>query len=104
MSKREQIFNILGGKCFYCGCDLSFDNFHLDHIKAKSKGGIRENNLVPSCPECNIYKSDLEIEEFREKIANALSSNSHGKIINKYYKIEYKPITFYFEEVGYGTL
>ena len=103
-NKRERIYHILDGRCFYCGCKLDFDNFHLDHFKAKSKGGKTTDNLVPSCPECNLFKSNLDIEEFRDKLKNIFDSSYHARMISKYYEVKYKPIVFYYEEVGYGDI
>ena len=103
-TKRRKIFNMLDGRCFYCGCELNYEDFHLDHFKPKSSGGTRNDNLVPSCTQCNLFKSNLDIESFRNKIAMLPFDDFHGKIISKYFNIQPKPIVFYFEEVGYGDL
>ena len=97
--KRTTIFNMLGGRCYYCGCELDFDNFHMDHFKAKKDGGKVHNNLVPACPECNLCKNDLTIEEFRRKVSFDLFCTFQGKMIRKYYGVGPRPVTFYFEEV-----
>lgn len=102
--KRITIFNLLNGKCFYCGCDIDIDTFHLDHFTPKSLGGRAKDNLVPSCPECNLYKSNLDIEGFRRKLINDLLNSFQGKLITKYYlnnKESKKSIRFYYEEVGF---
>lgn len=104
MGKRETVFNILGGKCFYCGCELDFNNFHMDHFKAKSIGGKIADNLVPSCADCNLFKSNLDIEDFRAKISLLPAEKYHARMMCKYFDVKEKPIKFYFEEVGYGTL
>lgn len=103
--KRRTVFNMLNGRCFYCGCDLDFDNFHMDHFVSKFSGGKVKDNLVPSCPECNLCKSNLDIEDFRNKLANTIWDSFQGKMIKKYYPIRKREIVFYFEEVGgYGDL
>ncbi len=44
-----------GFRCVYCGG--SPERFHLDHVMPKSRGGTDDaNNLVASCPPCNLYK------------------------------------------------
>ena len=101
---RKKVYEITNGKCFYCGCKLDFDNFHADHLEAKSKGGKQHKNLVPSCPECNMCKSDMTIEEFREKLENILVSSFTGRIIKKYYKPKKHNITFWFEEERNGNI
>ena len=96
---RKKIFNMLNGKCFYCGCDLDINNFHLDHFKAKSLGNGQKDNLVPSCVDCNLCKSNLDIEKFREKLSTKIFQSFQGKMISKYYGVKPKKIKFYFEEV-----
>lgn len=103
-NKRETIINMLDGKCFYCGCVINIDTFHTDHFVPISLGGRIKNNLVPSCPECNLYKSNLDIEGFRKKLAKDLLDSFHGKLVTKYYldnTTKTKCIKFYYEEVGF---
>lgn len=79
----------------------------MDHYIAKSSdgGGLEEGNLVPSCPECNLCKGNLTIEEFREKLSKDIFNSFQGKMIKKYYKVKPKKIQFYFEkEINNGTL
>ena len=101
---RTKIYEITKGKCFYCGCELDFNKFHLDHFKAKSNGGKQSNNLVPSCPDCNHCKGKLDIEQFRTKIENLLEDRFVGNIVKKYYGLESKKIKFFFEEVKDGDI
>jgi len=42
--------------CYWCGVDCS-DNFHIDHYYPLAKGGKHDvDNLVLSCPHCNLSK------------------------------------------------
>lgn len=52
--RQLQIFNLLDGTCFYCGCKITHDEFTADHLVPVSKGG-RNNfrNMVPACTQCN---------------------------------------------------
>ena len=102
--KRKAIFDITNGLCFYCGCKLDFDNFHMDHFKPKSNGGRVSENLVPACPDCNLFKGNLDIEEFRTKIGGLLNRHIDGRMISKYFEVDNKPIRFYFEEFNNGIL
>ena len=44
-------------KCYHCGCELD-NTKHLDHFIPISKGGVHSiNNVVWSCPSCNLKKS-----------------------------------------------
>lgn len=101
---RKNIYGITKGKCFYCGCELNFFDFHADHFYAKSKGGKRKNNLVPSCPDCNMCKGRLDIEQFRKKIEHISNDEFVGRILKKYYDIKEHEIKFYFEEVEDGDI
>lgn len=64
---RQLIYQSTGGRCFYCGCLLDEDNFHIDHVIPKALGGTDYRNVVPACPDCNMSKGTLSIEEFRKK-------------------------------------
>lgn len=102
--KRIRVFQMTGGRCFYCGCKLDLDTYHMDHFVAKAKGGKVVNNLVPACSDCNIYKGDSTIDEFREKIHECLLGNIKGRLIQKYYGVEDVPVSFFFEDVANGTI
>lgn len=97
---RERIFRLTNGRCAYCGKVLDFNKFHIDHVLAKSVGGKDKFNMLPSCPICNLSKSNLSLEQFRSKIEN-LTYIETGKIalIRNYWEIKPKKIKFYFEEL-----
>lgn len=97
-NRRKEIFNLTGGKCFYCGKNLDFENFHIDHFKAKAKGGGQMKNMVPACQDCNLTKSSYSVEEFRKIIENYLDNDIHVRMIDKYMAINKQPIIFYFEK------
>ncbi len=73
--QKELLKEKFGGKCAYCGCVLG-KLWHADHfIPVYRNGGQFENkkadnldNLMPSCPPCNISKSVLSIEQWRQKL------------------------------------
>ena len=77
-TKRQEIWSKSNGKCWYCGCQLP-KRWHVDHfhpVKRNPDGTCDHpenehfNNLVPSCPSCNIMKSSMDIEKFRWLISN----------------------------------
>lgn len=50
--------------CQYCGKQPPDTVLHLDHIKPVSKGGKNTIlNLVTSCVDCNLGKSDVELSD-----------------------------------------
>jgi hypothetical protein len=58
------------GRCAYCGCSLAqFTYWHAEHSIPKSRGGSDElDNLVPSCPRCNSYKSTKTPRELADYV------------------------------------
>lgn len=98
---REKVYSKTDGRCSYCGCNIDFSNFVIDHITPKAKGGNSKiANLIPCCFDCNAMKYDSDIETFRKKIGATLHDTFHGRIIAKYYNPDEKPIIFYFEKEG----
>lgn len=69
--------------CWYCGKDLSdaqngfFTRITVDHVVPRSKGGSDAvNNLVLSCPRCNLLKNDLSLDEFRDHVQCLITSKT----------------------------
>lgn len=51
--------------CFYCGKAIASKPMHMDHILALVNGGSHSvANLAPSCPDCNLTKNDLLVNEW----------------------------------------
>lgn len=116
--RRLIVFNKYNGRCAYCGCNLDFKDMQPDHIiplatirripyNKLHEVGIRVrdevNNLNPSCADCNRYKRDLSIEEFRLyllKRFNTLCLDGMYKMAAKYGGKMVRPenIVFYFEK------
>ena len=114
-SVRELVFNKYGGKCSYCGCLLSHP-FHIDHLIPKrrysyvcnpalEKGKDIVENFMPSCISCNTSKSDLSIEQFRERVFDRLrrlnNSSTEYRIAKRFGLVteNITPIVFHFEKV-----
>ena len=82
---RKKIHQKFNGHCAYCGCELKDESgkyMHVDHIEpvyrdifAKNKMYHPEkhniDNTNPACVRCNLYKSTLSIEHFREAVKNS---------------------------------
>lgn len=115
MNKRRQIiFNKTGGKCLYCGCDLSGTRWQADHvhpiIRHPEKGTCVnpefdvDANLFPSCAPCNNFKSSSDIEGFRwsinEQFTNVLKYSTGARQLDRLGLLSIessKPIRFWFE-------
>lgn len=65
------------GLCFWCGTVLQ--EYHIDHLVPIAKGGTNyPDNLVISCPTCNVSRGAKPEEEFREYLA--FIKNNQDKI------------------------
>ncbi len=110
--QRVKLRNKYGGRCAYCGCELT-TRFHADHIIPirRNADGTCENpkadnfeNLNPSCPSCNKMKHTLSIEGFRKMIENFVKSlnrdSNQYKFAKKYKLVEEieREVRFYFED------
>lgn len=59
---RFEVFKRDSFKCQYCGKSAPDVVLHVDHIKPASKGGDNSIiNLVTSCANCNLGKSNVEL-------------------------------------------
>jgi len=112
LSKREReiIRDKFKGRCAYCGCVLGL-KWHVDHIDPviRDKGTAlhpnRHNidNLWPSCPPCNIDKSRMSIDAWREwlvlHVTNLRRKASYRNAVRFGLIAETeKPVQFYFEK------
>ena len=75
--EREFVYNLCGGRCAYCGCEITKKNMQIDHIVPfEFADGLKSNgynansidNYLPSCRSCNNYKHTLTIPKFRKAI------------------------------------
>jgi nuclear transport factor 2 (NTF2) superfamily protein len=75
----------------------------LELGKAESVNNME--NYMPSCRQCNFYKSTFELEKFRERIAEVMMKNLQKdfnyRLALKYglIKENIKPVIFYFERM-----
>jgi hypothetical protein len=59
---RFEIFKRDGFKCAYCGAPPTAGVLHVDHITPVAEGGTDDpENLVTSCPGCNLGKSAVPL-------------------------------------------
>lgn len=57
-------------KCAACGSPLTWGNFHVDHVKAHSKGGKTDlANAALLCAPCNLRKGSRSPEAGEKKLA-----------------------------------
>lgn len=114
---RELIRMKFNGLCAYCGDKLP-ERWHVDHFKpvvrevyGKNAGKMTKpenhnsENVMPSCPSCNISKMSLPLEDWRSWLEYHVESlNKHNptyRLVKRYGLIieTKKPIVFYFEKI-----
>lgn len=114
-TERKKVYAICGGRCAYCGAQITLDDMQVDHVIPMSFSECYQvqgfdldtmDNYLPACRICNHYKSTLTIEKFRysiERLPYALERDSSafrralrfGLVWNIGRKVQ-----FYFEERG----
>lgn len=121
--QREEVRMMFGGKCAYCGCDLT-GKWHADHVEPVSRNGYwrrgkwttthellhpehdKFDNLFPACVKCNILKSKGNVENFRSVLTYfvhsipKISTYSHIHHLIRFGKlhIDTDPVVFWFEK------
>ncbi|WP_321913561.1 HNH endonuclease signature motif containing protein [Paraburkholderia sp. J11-2] len=126
-AQREQLRQMFGGRCAYCGEPLP-NRWHADHREAVVRAVIPKEmpngryklvsgdphfperdtleNMMPSCPPCNIDKSMMSLESWRQKLARSVEV-----LVNNYPTYRHAKrfglieetgaaIVFYFERVA----
>lgn len=117
--QREMLRMKFGGYCAYCGNELN-NGFHVDHVDAiyrdkaeptgmqKPENDVPEN-LFPACKPCNLFKSVLTLEAFRQEILmqaeRAERYSINHRTARRFGQIEHKPgpVVFWFEKYLAGT-
>lgn len=102
--QRVKIHAKCGGKCAYCGCEITLKQMQADHLVPFELGGADEmENLLPSCRSCNHRKNTETIERFRDSIERFESVLARDSVTYKN-AVRFRqvipnphPVVFYFE-------
>ena len=113
--ERKAVYDKYNGHCAYCGCEIPFKGFNVDHLYClRNYEGTEEStgidvysidNLMPACGSCNRYKATMDLETFRkqlQKIPDRLQRDVCTYNIALRYRMlqeNREPIRFYFERV-----
>lgn len=103
---RLQVYNKYNGHCAYCGCRLEYKDMQVDHIESvyAHNGGDTLANYMPSCRQCNFYKSTFSLEDYRKRLQTVnirLRKQFLYNLAIKYRMVteHNEPIRFYFEKM-----
>lgn len=113
---RDRIHQKYGGRCAYCGGEITLKQMQVDHMKPIYRGNPTVNpayrgtdtidNMMPACAPCNRWKSVLPLEEFRAELAAQVErlrrdsaafrmAERHGLVA-----ATGSPVVFWFEKIG----
>ena len=110
--ERQQVYEKCGGRCAYCGCEIPFKGFNVDHVLCLRNFEYMDEsidtiaNMFQSCRSCNQYKSTYDLETFRKMLSGIpkrlARDVSTYNIAVRFGLVEEhnKPIQFYFERHG----
>nr|DAI43930.1 MAG TPA: RECOMBINATION ENDONUCLEASE VII [Caudoviricetes sp.] len=106
---RLAVYEKCNHRCAYCGCELAYKDMQVDHATPLRIGGADDiSNFLPSCRSCNHYKATLDIEGFRNYLAEIhkrLMRDSVAYQVAERFGIvkhDSDDVKFYFEEMRGG--
>lgn len=74
-AERFEVFKRDAFTCRYCGRSTPDVTLHVDHVLAVANGGTNETeNLVTSCVECNLGKSDTPLSRVHRRTDGRFSA------------------------------
>lgn len=67
--KRLVVYEMMNGRCAYCGKKISLYEMTVDHIKPQSKNGPNTiDNMFCTCKKCNETKASKTVDSFKHQI------------------------------------
>lgn len=71
-----RVLERFGFRCFYCGNQLDFKTWQLDHFHSRAMGGKNvSENIVCACKWCNVMKHALDGHSFIKHAQRIVSNN-----------------------------
>lgn len=118
--ERELVRQRFGGLCAYCGRPLP-ERWHADHFEPVHRNSFWNNrgpahpenhrldNMMPACPQCNISKGPMTLEDWRLWLSGHVASLNNyntpyrlAKCFGLVVETE-APVVFYFERPSAST-
>lgn len=116
LNKKRGIHSKYGGRCAYCGCEISIEKMQIDHIVSREEYYRNQasfsfplddpTNLNPSCHSCNNYKRNFSLEDFRSEIEQQVNRLRRDRptfrLAERFGQIQCSPcaVKFYFETIN----
>ena len=99
LNEKKRVFALTDGHCYYCGCEITMEDFHIEHFLARSKEHRNKGNRVPACSDCNYIKSSHTTKRFKEILKEYKTGSIQVRLMDKYRdKMDDQGnITFYYE-------
>jgi hypothetical protein len=80
---RHAMYIAFGGKCFYTGRHVPFEEMHIDHVKPLCKGGRNcIANYVLSCQDINLLKNGRHSDQFEKVVTEVISLLFADKVLS----------------------
>ena len=117
---RTTIYKKYGGRCAYCGAEITLKQMQVNHVKPifrnwgdshpfpEHGGADTFDNMMPACAPCNLRKSTLPLETFRAEINLQISrlrrNNASFRLAERFGLIAEtgRAVTFWFERCKCG--
>lgn len=117
---RIALYEKYNHRCAYCGCEMEYKDMQVDHIESVYRNNdiaqtmseeemYDESNFLPTCRQCNFYKSTFTVEQFRQRLKEVMMPNLQKdfryRLAAKYGLIKEtdKSIIFYYETLEKGN-
>ena len=99
LNEKKRVLALTDGHCYYCGCEITMEDFHIDHFRAWSIKHQNKGNRVPACSDCNQIKSNHTPESFKKILKGYKTESIQVRLMDKYRNRmdEQGNITFYYE-------
>lgn len=110
---RKTVHQKYGGRCAYCGEEITVKQMHVDHLKPIWRGNPTVNpakrgtndfdNMMPACKPCNIWKGVYSLEQFRAEMTAQVERlrlrSANFRMAERYGLVEAtaRPVIFWFE-------
>ncbi len=110
---RNRVHAKYGGRCAYCGEEITVKQMQVDHIEPLHRGLMQLpeeidrlshiNNLNPACRPCNNRKRTHPLEEFRAEISAQVQrlrrDSNQFQLAERFGQVDAtgRPVMFWFE-------